>query len=86
MHLTSVKQRQHRESLFAILVHSAFHRQSYKYLVSVQPGILPVQETGLGALYWLYHLLRYELGAVRDAGKVLGRVDDERGARSEKRT
>ena len=49
----------------------------------MQARITAAKILGLGLLYRLYHLLRYELHIVVDAGKMLHRVEQEGRTRPE---
>lgn len=82
VNLTPCKFGQFLERAAAVLVLLAQQRQGHENLVGVQTRVAALEVACLGVLYRLYERLRYQLHPVVYAGKMLHRVEYQRGTRA----
>ncbi len=81
--LAAVEFRELLEGTAAVVVGDAEHGEGDEDLIGVQAWVVAVEERHLCLLDRGYHLFRDELDAMRDAGEMLGGVQDQGCARSE---
>ena len=86
MHLAAVQLWKRGQCAAAILVRQAQHGEGHQHLVSMQSGVVPMQQTHLGVLYGFNNLLGYQFHAVVNASQMLRCVKQQRCAGAEQGT
>lgn len=83
MHLTASEFGKFLKGTPATFVSLGENGESHKHLVGVKPRVVASEIFGLRFLNRLYHLLRNQLHAVVDSGKMLCGVKNQRRTRTE---